>query len=121
MGHSDESPTENSQEQSAGYQGLILDGLDQEMSRMALKFSFSESDYLAAARRRAEMRVESSNAGATDEEWLRIANEKKQQLGEIDDWENSAKEAGNKDSHILMFTEPPADGEDDSEPKLLLF
>ena len=39
------------------------------------------------------------------------------------DWENSMKEAGNMDSQILMFTDPPADdeGEDAEEPKLLLF
>jgi hypothetical protein len=102
-------------------EGLLLNGLDQEMSRMASKYSFTESDYLAAARKRAEMRVESTHAGASDEDWQRIANEKKQQLGEIDDWENSKKEAGNIDSQILMFTEAPADGEDGEEPKLLLF
>ena len=112
---------ENFQQQDTRNQGLILDGLDREMSQVVSKLSFTESDYLAAARRRAELRVASSNAGATDEEWLQIANEKKKQLGEIDDWENSAKEAGNTDSHILMFTEPPPDGEDDNEPKLLLF
>jgi len=108
-------------QQGAGNQGLILNGLDREMSKMASKFSFTESDYLAAARRRAELKVESSNSVATDEEWFQVANEKKQQFGAIDDWENSAKEAGNADSQILMFTEPPPGGEDDNEPKLLLF
>ena len=112
---------ENYQQQADESQGLILDGLDREMSKVASNLSFTESDYLAAARRRAEMRVASANAGATEEEWLQVANEKKQQFGVIDDWENSAKEAGNTDSHILMFTEPPPDGEDDNEPKLLLF
>lgn len=101
--------------------GLLLNGLDQEMSRMASKYSFTESDYLAAARKRAEMRLESKHAGASDEDWQRIANEKKQQIGEIDDWENAQKEAGNIDSQILMFTEAPTDGEEGEEPKLLLF
>lgn len=118
--HDSSTQAENYEEQNAEVPSLILNGLDQEMSKMASNFSFTESDYLAAARRRAELRVESSNAGATTEEWFKVANEKKQELGEIDDWENSAKEAGNTDSQILMFTEAPADGDDD-EPKLLLF
>lgn len=105
--------------------GLLLSGLDQEMSKVASKYSFSESDFLAAARKRAEMRMESSNGGATDEEWQNIAKEKKNQYGEIDDWENSAKEAGNSDSQILMFTESTTDngdeGSNDDEPELLLF
>ena len=71
------------------------------------------------------MRVVSSNAGATDEEWQKVASEKKEQLGEIDDWENAVKEAGNTDSQILMFTDPSAESNDeDGEgggPKLLLF
>ena len=90
---------------------------------MSTKYSFSESDFLAAARKRAEMKVESSNAGASDEEWQSMANQKKEQYGEVDDWENSKKEAGNVDSQILMFTEPSNDGSDgeDGEDKLLLF
>lgn len=108
-------------QQEENSEGLLLNGLDKEMSRMASKYSFTESDYLAAARRRAEMRLESAQGGASDDDWQRIANEKKEQFGEIDDWENAQKEAGNIDSQILMFTEPPSDAEDDDEPKLLLF
>ena len=106
-------------------EGLVLKGLDQEMSKVSSKYSVTESDYLAAAKKRAEMRVVSSNAGATDEEWQKVASEKKEQLGEIDDWENAVKEAGNTDSQILMFTDPSAESNDeDGEgggPKLLLF
>jgi len=105
--------------------GLLLDGLDQEMSKVASDYSFSESDFLAAAKKRAQMRIESHNAGASDEEWHNIASEKRQQYGEIDDWENSVKEAGNSDSQILMFTESADDGDGEDgeggEPKLLLF
>lgn len=105
--------------------GLILDGLDQEMGKMASKFSFSESDFLAAARKRAEERVQSKNASAGDSDWQTLAEEKKTEYGEIDDWDNSMKEAGNQDSQILMSTDPTADGGDDggedAEPKLLLF
>ena len=109
---------------SGAEEGLLLNGLDQEMSKMSSKFSFSESDYLAAARKRAEQKAASSNAGASDEEWKRVANEKKEQFGEIDDWENSVKEAGNSDSQILMFSDDSSsEGEegDGGEPKLLLF
>jgi hypothetical protein len=95
------------------------------MGKMASKFSFTESDFLAAAKKRAAERVESRNASAGDDDWKTLAERKKNEMGEIDDWENSKKEAGNEDSQILMFTQPPADGEDggsdDGEPKLLLF
>jgi hypothetical protein len=104
--------------------GLVLDGLDQEMGKMTSKFSFSEVDFLAAAKKRAEARVVSKNASAGDDDWKTLADEKKTKYGEIDDWENSKKEAGNEDSQILMFTDPPLDGDDegeDAEPKLLLF
>ena len=74
------SSRDNSNDQNeSSDEGLLLSGLDQEMSRMSSKYSFTESDYLAAARKRAEMRVESSHAGASDDDWQRIANEKKQQ------------------------------------------
>ena len=108
-------------------QGLVLEGLGQEMAKMSTKYSFTESDFLAAARKRAEQKVESSNAGASDEEWKKIAREKQEEFGEIDDWENSKKEAGNADSQILMFTDGPAEdddsegGEGGGEQKLLLF
>jgi len=108
-------------------QGLVLDGLDQEMRQMSSEYGFTESDFLAAARKRAEERVESVNSMSSDEDWEQISEAKKQEQGDIDDWENSLKEAGNTDSQILMFTDPPPDGEDgeggDSgeEPKLLLF
>lgn len=119
------SSSESSDNQEENSEGLVFENLDKEMSKMSSKYSFTESDYLAAARKRAEMKMESSNSGASDEEWQGMANEKKEQLGDIDDWENSVKEAGNADSQILMFTDPPADSDDgdgeDDEPKLLLF
>jgi hypothetical protein len=104
--------------------GLILDGLDQQLGQLKSKYPTSEADYLAAARKRAEERRESVNSMAKDEDWEKIAQEKKEQFGELDDWESSQKEAGNSDSQILMFTDPaPGEGEDgeDDEPKLLLF
>jgi hypothetical protein len=105
--------------------GLVLDGLDKEMNKVSSDNLFGAIDYLAEARKRAEQKSASNNAGADDKEWQVLADEKKQKFGAIDDWENSQKEAGNTDSQILMFTEP-APGEDDedcdgSDPKLLLF
>ena len=106
--------------------GLVLGGLDQEMKKVASDIDFGAIDYLAEAKKRAAQKTESRNAGARDEDWKELADEKKEQYGVIDDWENSVKEAGNTDSQILMFTDPPADEEDgedgdDDEPKLLLF
>ena len=106
-------------------EGLVLDGLDKKMNEFRTEYSFTEADYLAAARKRAEERKASVNSGASDEDWQNIADEKESQFGKVDDWENSVKEAGNVDSQILMFTDPPADGEgEDGEgggDKLLLF
>jgi hypothetical protein len=98
--------------------GLILNGLDREMNQVASKSSFSAIDVLAAAKKRAQERPESRNEMAGDGDWKDLAEEKKDQFGEIDDWENSMKEAGNVDSQILMLTEPTSD---DEGPKLLLF
>lgn len=90
-------------------------------------FDFGGIDFLANAKARAAAKVESNNNVAGDEEWEKLAAEKKEQFGEIDDWENSMKEAGNMDSQILMFSDPPAEGGEegkegeDDEPKLLLF
>lgn len=108
-----------------GEDGLVLDGLDKKMNEFRAEYAFTEADYLAAARKRAEERKESVNSGASDEDWKKIAREKETQFGKVDDWENSVKEAGNADSQILMFTDPPADGEGGDEGdggvKLLLF
>ena len=105
--------------------GLVLDGLDQQMNQVASKYSFAESDFLRAAKERAENRVESINSTAKDEDWKDLAEQKKVEIGVIDDWENSQKEAGNEDSQILMFADSidgeGGEGDDDSEPKLLLF
>jgi hypothetical protein len=113
------------EESSDQEEGLVLDGLDKEMNSFKSEISFGEFDFLAAARKRAEERKESVNSSASDEEWLKMADEKAEAFGDIDDWENSKKEAGNADSQILMFTDPPADGDDESSDgggdKLLLF
>ena len=110
---------------------LVLGDMGAEMqnikSNSGLDLDFGQIDFLAAAKARAAAQVESNNNVAGDEEWTSLAEEKKEQFGEIDDWENSQKEAGNADSHILMFTEPPSsdeeggEGGEDDEPKLLLF
>ena len=114
------------QEENTKPQGLVLDGLDDQLQKMKGQFQSYELDYLAAAKKRAEQKVASVEGGAKDEHWKNLADEKKDLYGEIDDWENSKKEAGNIDSQILMFTDPSKDGEGDGEggddePKLLLF
>lgn len=113
----------NNNEGGEGDDGLVLNGLDEEMGQFSSKYSFTESDFLAAARKRAQERPASRN-GATDQDWKQLSEEKKEQYGQIDDWDNSLKEAGNADSQILMFTDPPPgeEGEDgeEGEPKLLL-
>lgn len=110
---------------------LVLGDVESEMQSVrknsGADFDFGAIDFLAAAKARAAAQVESNNNVAGDEAWQTLAEEKREQFGEIDDWENSQKEAGNADSQILMFTEAPKDGEDgedgegDDEPKLLLF
>jgi hypothetical protein len=110
--------------------GLVLTGLDDQLRKVKGQFETYEMDYLAAAKRRAELKVQSIESGAKDEDWQELAQEKKGLFGEIDDWENAKKEAGNVDSQILMFTTPPPPATDDDadggggnsdEPKLLLF
>lgn len=108
---------------------LVVGNIDSEMQNVrkdsGADFDFGGIDFLAAAKARASAKVESNNNVAADEAWQKLAEEKKEQFGEIDDWENSQKEAGNMDSQILMFSEAPSDGEEgdgeDDEPKLLLF
>lgn len=109
---------------------LVLGDIQSEMQNVrkdsGADFDFGGIDFLANAKARAKAKVESNNNVAGDEAWQQLAEEKKEQYGEIDDWENSMKEAGNMDSQILMFSEAPSDGEDgedgeDDEPKLLLF
>ena len=107
-------------------QGLVLGGLDAHLNELKSKYPTGEMDFLALARKRAEEKTESHTAGAKDEDWKMLADEKEEMYGRIDDWENSQREAGNADSQILMFTEPTnddesGDGEGDDEPKLLLF
>ena len=122
-------PSEANDENQEQEQGLVLDGLDEKMNKMKGQFEGYELDYLAAARKRAELKVASVNDSSKDEDWQQIADEKKEAYGEIDDWENSKKEAGNVDSQILMFTDSSEDGDDDEggdggdsgEQKLLLF
>ena len=107
---------------------LVLGDIQSEMQSVRKSsgddFDFGGIDFLANAKARAKAKIESNNNVAGDEQWEQLAAEKKDQFGEIDDWENSQKEAGNMDSKILMFSDPPAEGDEDGEeeePKLLLF
>jgi len=102
---------------------LVLgEDLGQHMAKLRSKYPTAEADFLAAARARAAAKTPSVETQATEDDWKAIAEEKRQQLGEIDDWEISKAEAGNIDSQILLPDLPPDDDEgEDDEPKLMLF
>ena len=100
--------------------------------KQAGDYDFGQIDFLALAKQRAQDKPASQNNVGTDADWTTLAAQKKEQFGEIDDWENSQKEDGNADSQILMFSDPPpssssgdgdgdGDNNEDDEPKLLLF
>jgi hypothetical protein len=97
----------------------------QQMNKLRSKYPTAEADYLAAARARGAQKATSQAHKATDDDWQAMADEKKTIFGDVDDWEDSKKEAGNIDSQILipMDFDSSGDGQDgeDDEPKLLLF
>jgi hypothetical protein len=115
---------ENIDSQDNDEAGLLLSASDvnAQMAKLRSKYPTSEADYLAAARARNVAKQASSERTATDADWRQIAAEKKQAVGEIDDWESSKIEAGNPDSQILipLTSTISEDGEED-EPKLMLF
>ena len=108
--------------------GLILDvtQVQAHMNQLKSKYPTQEADYLAAARKRAELKVASRNDETTDDDWKRAAREKQQLAQGIDGdtigtdgWEASLQDAGNAESQILI----PVDlfgQEGNEEPKLLL-
>jgi len=109
---------------------LNLDEVKEKMAKLKSKYPTAEADYLAAARKRAEMKVESRNNESSDEDWRQMAAEKNQAMGggggeagtpaaaeDDDGWEASLKDEGNaQDSQIFI----PMEGGEDDEPKLLL-
>jgi hypothetical protein len=101
-------------------ESLILSGeaMAAQMAQLQSKYPTTESAYLAAARARNAAKTASREETATDRDWQMMQQQKQQAVGDIDDWEESAKEAGNIDSQILLPS-LPEDGDD--EPKLLLF
>ena len=112
-------------EPEGGDAGLILDTseIEGQMAGLRNKYPTAEADYLAAARKRAEMKVESQNNMSTDEDWKRAAQAKQKEGGaQQDDWEASLQESGNQDSQILIPMDIPdgSEGEDGPEPTLLL-
>ena len=112
-------------EEEEGEPRLVLgDEAQAELSKFKSKYPTSEADYLAAARARSAAKVESTARQATDEDLQKLAEEKRAQMGDVDEWEESAKEAGNMDSQILIPMSTPGDdegGDDPEEPKLMLF
>jgi hypothetical protein len=95
--------------------------VDAHMAKLRSKYPTSEADYLAAARARNAAKQASSDRTATDADWIQIAVEKKQAIGDIDDWDKSVSEAGNADSQILIPMNSEIGEDDEEEPKLMLF
>lgn len=95
--------------------------LEMQMARLRSKYPTTEAAYLAAARERARAKVPSREQAATDTDWQRMAQEKKQIMGDqVDDWEMAKEEADIADNQALLplIIE---ESSDDDEPKLLLF
>jgi hypothetical protein len=101
---------------------LSASDVNAQMAKLRSKYPTSEADYLAAARARNAAKQASSERTATDADWRQIAAEKKQAVGEIDDWESSKAEEGNSDSQILIPMMPAIlENGEEEEPKLMLF
>jgi hypothetical protein len=106
-------------------ESLLLSGeaIQQQMAQLRAKYPTSESAFLAAARARNAAKPESVNSQANDDDWKSVAAEQRAKYGDggiVDDWENSAAEAGSMESQILI-PQIPNDDDDNEEPKLLLF
>lgn len=99
------------------------DAIQQQMAQLRSKYPTSESAFLAAARARNAAKPESVNSQANDDDWKTVAAEQRTKYGDgtVDDWENSAAEAGSIESQILIPQIPSEDDEENEEPKLLLF
>ena len=101
---------------------LSASDVNAQMAKLRSKYPTSEADYLAAARQRNVAKQASSEGTASDADWRQIAAEKKEAVGEIDDWESSKSEAGNSDSQILIpLTSSIGEDGSEEEPKLMLF
>lgn len=98
---------------------LVLNDIDKEMAQFRSKYPTSEADFLAAARARAAARTPSTGDQASAQDWA-MAQEEARKRGIADDWENSAKEAGNIDSQILIPVEYTEGADPDDEPQLML-
>ena len=101
---------------------LILGGeeREQQLNQLKSKYPTSEADYLAAARARAAAKTPSASQKASDEDWQKIAEEKKKAgVGADDDgWESSLEDA--ESAILIMSTNEDGEPEDDGEPTLLL-
>merc|ERR1712071_714872 len=107
---------------------LITNNFDENLASLSKQLPTSAADYLAAARKRAEEKRESVNSASSDDDWIKLAEQKKKNgsTGNEDGWEASLQDAGNAESQILIPMDVAAktkDNEDDEEeePKLLLF
>ena len=104
---------------------LITENIQENLTELSRKYPTSAIDYLAAARKRAELKVESQNTASSDADWATLADEKVQS-GEPggDGWDASMSDEESQESSIIipmnLESAPGSEGDDD-EPKLLLF
>ena len=91
---------------------LITDNMQEEMARATSNVEPGGIDYLALARQRAAQRTPSKNSQSTEEDWVRIAEEKRRLMSdeqwqnsdiseEDADWEKSLSEAGDEDAAAM--------------------
>jgi len=91
---------------------LITDNMQEEMVRATSNVEPGGIDYLANARLRAAERTPSKNSQSTEEDWVRIAEEKRRLMSdeqwqnsdiseEDADWEKSLSEAGDEDAAAM--------------------
>ena len=102
---------------------LITDNMQEEMARATSNVEPGGIDYLALARQRAAQRAPSNNSQSTDEDWVRIAEEKRRLMSDEEwqnsdiseedaEWEKSLSEAGDEDAAAMGMGVELAEGDD---------
>jgi|UniRef100_A0A6T7F0A4 hypothetical protein len=119
--------TNNNDETDTDEPKLILDNMEDAIASLKTKYPTSEAGYLEAARKRAdEQRASVETTAASDEEWMKMAQDKAHAMGtssDEDGWEASKDDAASLgESQILIPMNPSSDDDsEEEEPKLLLF
>jgi len=101
---------------------LITDDLRQKLAELSQSYPTDEGGFLAAARKRAEMKVESVNTAASDADWVDLKNQKIAEginVDESPDYYDDSEEGSSEEinSSIEGFVVDQNNGD---EPTLLL-